>query len=135
MKEQEFISTSGNIHTYRIMKKLPDDLGYMEIGGKVQNSTLYERGYNILKLVEHGYIRNIDEPFEWQKFLVGKNEHTVYVKCGQCGSMGVNFPLDNKCANCGYEKCITYYDAQTIDMLISRLQSAQPHNPTDNTVK
>jgi ribosomal protein L37E len=120
LSEKEFIETSGNIHIYRVLKRLPG--GAWEIGDKVHNSTLYENGHNILKLVQHAYIKNIDEPYDWQKQLVGKNEHSVYVKCGQCGSFGVNFPLDNKCGNCGYEKCITYYDAQTIDVLINSLK-------------
>ena len=124
MNKEDFIKFSGNIHTYRILKQLPGaDLAYLKVGEKVQNSTLYDRGYNIEKLIKHGYIKNIDEPYDWQKELVGKNEHSVYVKCGQCGSWGVNFPLDTKCANCGYEKCITYYDAQTIDDLINSLKS------------
>lgn len=122
MTQEEFIKNSANIHTYRILKPLPEELAYLVPGDKVQNSTLYDRGYNILKLVERGYIKNIDEPYDWQKELVGKNEHSVYVHCGQCGQMSVNFPLDNKCANCGYEKCITYYDAQTIDSLIESLK-------------
>lgn len=123
MTKEEFIKHSANIHTYRIVRPLPDELAYMKPGDKVQNSTLFDRGYNILKLVECGYIKNIDEPYEWQKELVGKNEHSVYSKCGQCGKMSVNFPLDNKCGDCGYEKCITYYDAQTIDMLIQSLKN------------
>lgn len=121
MNEKEFIETSGNIKTYRIAKTLPGELSYMNIGDKVQNSILFDRGYNILKFVKHGYLKNIDEPYDWQKQLVDKNEHTVYVHCGQCGKMGVNFPLDNKCGNCGYEKCITYYDAQTIDNFIRQI--------------
>jgi hypothetical protein len=121
MTKEEFIKHSGNVHTYRILKPLPDELSYMAVGDKVQNSTLYDSGYNIISLVKHGYIKNIDEPYEWQKELVGKNEHTVFVNCGQCGKMAVNFPLDNRCSGCGYEKCITYYDAQTIDSLITRL--------------
>ena len=121
--EKEFIENSENSHTYRIIKKLPGELEYMQPGDKVHNSILYDRGYNILKFIEHGYIKNIDEPYEWQKQLVGKNEHTVYVSCGQCGKMAVNFPLDNKCGNCGYAKCITYYDAQTIDVLINSIKT------------
>lgn len=121
--KEEFIANSGNVHTYRIVKKLPDELSYLVPGDKVQNSTLYDRGYNILKLVEQGYIKNIDEPYEWQKSLVGKNEHSVYSMCGQCGTHGINLPLENKCGNCGYEKCITYYDAQTIDKLITELKA------------
>ena len=124
MTEQEFIANSGNIHVYRILKKLPgNELASMAIGDKVHNSTLYDRGFNILKLVEWGYIKNIDEPYDWQKELVGKNEHSVFVVCGQCGLQGVNFPLDNKCGNCGYEKCLTYYDAQTIDKLICQIKA------------
>lgn len=122
MTEQEFIQNSANIHTYRILKPLPEELSYLKTGDKVQNSTLYDRGYNILKLVEHGYIKNIDEPYDWQKELVGKNEHSVYSWCGQCQTFGINFPLDNKCGSCGYEKCITYYDAQTIDVMIESLK-------------
>jgi len=122
MTREEFIKYSANIHTYRILKQLPNELSYLKPGDKVQNSTLFDRGYNILKLAEQGYIKNIDEPYDWQKELVGKNEHSVYSKCGQCGSMNVNFPLDNKCPDCGYEKCITYYDAQTIDMLIQSIK-------------
>ena len=122
MTKEEFIKTSGNRNTYRIVKKLPDGaLSYMSIGDKVMNSTLYDRGYNILKLVQHGYIKNIEEPYEWQKQLVGKNEHSVHVKCPECGSFGINTPLDNQCGNCGYAKGITYYDAETIDRYLTSL--------------
>lgn len=123
MSKEEFIANSGNIHIYRIVKQLPAELSYLKPGDKVKNSVLYDRGYNILKLVETGYIKNIDEPYDWQKELVGKNEHSVLSVCGECGSHGVNFPLDNKCGNCGYEKCITYYDAQTIDVLITKIKA------------
>lgn len=120
-EEKEFIETSGDIHVYRILKRLPG--GTWKVGDKVHNGTLYDHGYNILKMVKYGYIKNIDEPYDWQKELVGKNEHSVFVSCGQCGQWAVNFPLDNKCSNCGYEKCITYYDAQTIDVLINSIKN------------
>ena len=122
MTKEEFIATSKNIHTYRIEKKLPGSLAYLNIGDKISSSTLYDRGYNILKFWTNGYLRNIDEPHDWQQWLVGKNEHSVYVRCGECGTIGVNLPLDIKCGNCGYEKCLTYYDAQTIDMLIQAVK-------------
>jgi hypothetical protein len=121
MTKEEFIETSGNIHVYRILKLLPE--GTWKVGDKVHSSTLYECGHNIVKLLKYGYIKNIDEPYEWQKELVGKNEHSVFVSCGQCGHWGCNSPLDNKCGNCGYEKCITYYDAQTIDVLINVIKN------------
>lgn len=123
MDEKQFIETSGNIRIYRILKPIPE--GTWKVGDKVHNSTLYYAGHNIEKLLKFKYIKNIDEPYDWQKELVGKNEHSVYVKCGQCGTFGVNMPLDNKCGNCGYEKCITYYDAQTIDVLINYLKQKQ----------
>lgn len=126
MDEKQFIKTSENIHIYRVLKLIPE--GTWQIGDKVHNSTLYHAGHNIEKLLKHGYIKNIDEPYDWQKELVGKNEHSVYVKCGQCGQWGCNFPLDNKCANCGYAKGITYYDAETIDVLINKIKT-QLNNP------
>lgn len=126
MDEKEFIETSDNIRIYRVLKPLPGSS--WQIGDKVHNSTLYHAGHNIEKLLKYEYIKNIDEPYDWQKELVGKNEHTVYVKCGQCGTFGVNFPLDTKCGNCGYAKGITYYDAQTIDVLINKIKSqTNPH--------
>jgi hypothetical protein len=67
LNEKEFIDTSGNIHIYRVLKPLPE--GSWKVGDKIHNSTLYDNGYNILKLVEHGYIKNIDEPYDWQKEL------------------------------------------------------------------
>lgn len=116
LTKKEFIATSGNTHTYRIIKQLPEgDLAYLKIGEKIASSVLYDRDYNINKLVKHGYLRFIDEPYEWQKSLVGNNEHSVLCICGVCATNFTPFPLENKCPNCGYEKCVTYYDAQTID--------------------
>lgn len=123
MDEKEFIANSVNHKTYRIVKSLPGELSYMTPGTKVSDSVLYDRGYNILKFIEHGYIKNINEPYDWQKELVGKNEHSVYAYCPQCSSFGINMPLDNKCGNCGYAKCRTYYDAETIDAYLSQLNT------------
>jgi hypothetical protein len=115
---QEFIDTSGNAKTYRIVRRLSGDLSYLKEGEKIASSALYDNGYNILDLLKYGMIKSADEPFDWQRDLVGKNEHSVYSRCPQCQSFGVNMPLDNVCGNCGYQKCITYYDAQTIDQHI-----------------
>ena len=121
MDKKTFIETSGNVHLYRILKLIPGC--DWKVNDRVQSGTLYDKGFNILELVEKKYIKNIDEPYEWQKWLVGKNEHSVLSLCGQCGHQQVPFPLDNKCGSCGYERCITYYDAQTIDLLINHLKT------------
>src|SRR6186713_2679039 len=107
MDKEQFIETSGNVNTYRVLKVVPD--GSWKIGDKVQNGTLYDNGHNILKLVEQGYIRSITEPMEWQKLLVGQTEHSVQCVCGVCGRWFIPFPLENKCPDCGYQKCLTYY--------------------------
>lgn len=121
MDKQTFIETSGNVNLYRILIPIPGCT--WQINDKVQGGTLYELGLNMLELVANGYIKNINEPYEWQKWLVGKNEHSVYSICGQCGNQQVPFPLDNKCGSCGYQRCITYYDAQTIDLLINYIKT------------
>lgn len=51
----------------------------------------------------------------WQEFLVGKNLHSVYSRCPHCLQMGINFPLDYVCGNCGKEGTITFYDEETIN--------------------
>ena len=125
--KKEFIANSANHKTYRVIAKLPGVLSSFSVGDKVGDKVLYDRGYNIIGLIKDGYIRNIDEPYDWQKDLVGKNEHSVYSWCPECQSFGINMPLDNKCGNCGYAKCTTFYDAQTIDSLITRIKSTLIH--------
>lgn len=122
MESKEFIELSGNTHKYRILKSLPGDLSYLKPGDKISSQTLYDRGHNIEKALKWGYIKNIDEPYDWQKDLVGKNEHSVFSRCPQCQSFGINMPLDSVCGNCGYKKCLTYYDAETIDALINSIK-------------
>lgn len=51
---------------------------------------------------------------QWQKDLVGKNQHSVYSRCPDCLQMGINMPLDRVCGNCGKDNCVTYYDEETI---------------------
>lgn len=122
ISKEEFIANSENYRVYGVVKTLPGDLSYMKPGDKVSNKTLYDNGHNIAKAIQWGYIKSSDEPFDWQKELVGKNEHSVYSWCPECQSFGVNMPLDTKCGNCGYAKCTTFYDAQTIDSLITRIK-------------
>lgn len=121
--KKEFIDNSANSKTYRIAIELDGDLSYMAIGTRVASSVLYDNGYNILDLVASGHILNINEPYEWQRKLVGKNEHTVYSWCPACLSFGVNLPLDNTCGNCGYARTRTYYDADTIDLFLQQTQN------------
>jgi len=58
---------------------------------------------------------------EFEKGAVGKNVHSVYVHCNSCYSWGVNLPLEKECGNCGNtEDAFTYYDAETITLLINQ---------------
>jgi len=118
MEKKDFIATAHNRNRYKIINQLPD-IGKshsMMVGNEYLSSTIYENGYNILDLVNKGYLIKIEkEPYEWQKELVGKNKNTVYSWCPQCLSFGVNFPLDNECGNCGWKETITFYDANTIN--------------------
>jgi ribosomal protein L37E len=67
--------------------------------------------------------------FPFEKEVVGKNIHSVITVCPQCGSHGVNMPLEKECGNCGYTETRTYYDAETIHNL---LQSASPNKEEDD---
>lgn len=115
MTKEEFYDRASKRHLYKVLKKLDGQLSYAVIGDRYYSDTLYDCGYNILQLVKDGFLLCVDEPFEWQKALVGKNSHTVYSWCSECQSFGINLPLNNVCGNCGYTKCLTYYDAQTIN--------------------
>ena len=114
LTKEEFNEKSKDINVYRILKPIPPPLDYAKKGDRYHAQTLYERGYNIVKLIEDKFIELANEPFPFQKELVGKNIHSVYSKCPECGSFGINMPLDNICGNCNYPRCITYYDAETI---------------------
>ncbi len=110
-----FLEKAANSKTYKVIKKLYGELSYAYIGDRYGSEVLYDRGYNINRLVKEGFLECVDEPFEWQEKLVGRNVHSVKVWCPECLSFGINQPLDIKCGNCGYPKGITYYDAQTIN--------------------
>lgn len=56
----------------------------------------------------------------WEKESVGMNVHSVYVFCYECKTDGINFPLERKCGNCGSEDTMTYYDRETISLIISK---------------
>lgn len=62
--------------------------------------------------------------YEWEKNIVDKNKHSVYSRCPHSLGMGINFPLDTVCGNCGKDGCITYYDAETIDELLTAQRKA-----------
>lgn len=51
---------------------------------------------------------------ELKEELVGKNTHSVYVRCNECQKFGINMPLDNVCGNCNSKDTVTYYDIETI---------------------
>lgn len=56
----------------------------------------------------------------WERLLVGKNIHSVYTLCRDCGMKGINFPFEEECGNCGSENTIRYYDKKTIDILFQK---------------
>lgn len=53
--------------------------------------------------------------YNFEKELVGKNIHGVFVYCFDCFTYGNNFPLDMICGNCNSLNTTTYYDSETID--------------------
>ena len=122
MTQEEFIEYSKNINRYKLKKRLAPPLDYAEIADSFHSDTLYEAGYNILELVNSGFLDVIPQIFPFEKDVVGKNIYSVITVCPQCGSHGVNFPLEKECGNCGYTKTRTYYDAQTIQNLIDNLK-------------
>lgn len=119
LTKKQFYQLAENRHKYRVIKKLTGELSYSEIGSLFYSDTLYKRGYNMSKLVEDGYLELMDEPFDFQKQIVGKNVHSVYIKCPECSMWGISEPLSTECGNCGYTKCITYYSAETIQCFLT----------------
>jgi hypothetical protein len=59
-------------------------------------------------------------PHKWELDLVGKNEHSVFTKCFDCGSSGCNVPGIMECGNCGSYLTVRYYDSETIDKLFKK---------------
>ena len=55
------------------------------------------------------------ESFEFEKELINKNEHSVYIHCLNCFTFGVNMPFEKECGNCGSHETLTYYDSKTIN--------------------
>jgi hypothetical protein len=53
----------------------------------------------------------------WEKEIVGKNIHTVFTWCKDCGMEGCNIPFNDECGNCGSKNTVRYYDKETIDLL------------------
>ncbi len=50
-----------------------------------------------------------------ERYLKGKNKHSVYTRCNDCLMWGINFPLDYKCGNCYSSNTTPYYDIETIE--------------------
>jgi len=53
----------------------------------------------------------------WERKLIGKNIHSVFTWCKDCGMKGCNIPFENECGNCGSKNTVRYYDKETIDLL------------------
>jgi len=132
MTKKEFFQLAKNRNTYKVVKPLHGELSYAKLNDKFKSDTLYDRGYNILQLVQDGYLELVPRIFHFEKEIVGKNVHSVFSVCPECGSHGVNMPLEKECGNCGYTETITYYDAETIHNL---LQSTHLINQASNSQK
>lgn len=118
MEQQEFFQLAKNRNTYKVIKPLDGELSYAKAGDKYMSDTLFDRGYNILQLVKDGYLELVPRVFPFEKEVVGKNVHSVLTVCPECGSHGVNMPLEKECGNCGYTETKTYYDAETVHNLL-----------------
>lgn len=53
----------------------------------------------------------------WEKELEGKNIHSVFTWCKDCGMEGCNIQFNEECGNCGSKNTVRYYDKETIDLL------------------
>jgi ribosomal protein L37E len=119
MKKIEFFQLAKNRNTYKVIKPLGGELSYAKVGDKFMSDTLFDRGYNILQLAKDGYLELIPRIFPFEIDVVGKNIHSVITICPECGSHGINMPLEKECGSCGYTETRTYYDAETIHNLIN----------------
>lgn len=120
MEKKEFFRLAKNRNKYKVLKPLKGELSYSKIGDTYFSDTLYERGYNMQKLVEDGVLELVPRIFDFEKQIEGTNVHSVYTKCPMCFSWAINFPLEKECGNCGYSECITYYDAETINNYLKK---------------
>lgn len=121
--KEDFFKLAKNRNKYVVINKIPfGTLNYADKGDRYNSDTLYDAGYNINELVSEGYLQLVPRIFDFEKELVGKNVHSVLSVCPECGSHGINFPLDKECGNCGYSETITYYDAETINNLLNKHQ-------------
>ena len=114
MENKEFFESVKNTNIYKILKPLNGELSYCQIGDKYTSDILYERGYNIIELVENGYLELVPKIFPFEHEIIDKNIHSVITVCGECGINGINLPLQKECGNCGYPYTKTYYDSETI---------------------
>jgi len=73
---------------------------------------------------------------EFEKGAEGKNVHSAYVYCNSCYSWGVNLPLEKECGGCGNtEDTFTYYDAETITLLIQQAVAEERKRVRENLPK
>lgn len=75
-----------------------------------------------------------EKTMEWEKKMVGKNIHSVYVFCRNCSKYGTNFPLDKECGNCGSHSTNTYYDDETISILLASSQDSFRRKVEDEVI-
>jgi ribosomal protein L37E len=121
MNKEQFFQLAKNRNRYRVVKPLSGELSYATIGATYHSDTLYDRGYNINELVRQGRLELVPRIFPFEREVVGHNVHSVLTVCPECGSHGTNMPLEKECGNCGYTETRTYYDAETVHLLLSRI--------------
>lgn len=121
--KKELFERAKKIKVYEVIKPLDGWFARYRnkgVGEKYNSEVLFDRGYNINKLLADGKIIEVPKVFPFEKEIVGKNYHSVYVRCKECLKFGINMPLETDCPNCGYSETITYYDAETIQKYINK---------------
>jgi ribosomal protein L37E len=124
MNIHEFRSLAKNTNLYQIIRPLDGTLSYAKPGDCFFSNILYDAGYNILSLVQSGHLDLVPRVFPFEEKIIGKNRHSVLTVCPECGSNGVNMPLEKECGNCGYTETRTYYDAHTIHDYLQSLKNS-----------
>jgi len=100
------------------------------VGHRFSAEILFKREYNINQLLKEGKIVEIPKIFPFEIEIVSQNQHSVWTKCKECLHFGINMPLNKKCANCGCEETITYYDADSVQRFINSLTERLAKNYT-----
>jgi len=56
---------------------------------------------------------------DFEKLAIGKNVHSVLVRCLECRTWGIYKPPNKMCGDCGSPDGVTYYDSETINNILN----------------